>query len=333
MKKFILPIIIIIGGTLLLWFGFSKQNQLPKSSSISQEPIKIGVFVYPGFGTFYIAKEKDLFKKHGVNVELVQVSADNWLPAVESNKIQMVTFTSDVMPILADIGVAAKQIFTTSFSYGADGLGVTNEIQKISDLKGKKVHVTLGFPGHFFFRYLANKSGLSYGDVELINLNPEEVGSSFVASKINAGVTYEPWLSKAKERIDGKVLVTSRQEPEIITDIIVARNDLIANRREDIKNVMRAFFEALDWWEGNTTEGNAIVAKNFKLTPEEFKPMRDTVKLSNLKINLEKFDKQKPLNVYELVEKAGEIYFQDGVIKTKASSDAVTDSSLLNELR
>jgi NitT/TauT family transport system substrate-binding protein len=263
----------------------------------------------------------------------VQVSADNWLPAVEGNKVQMVTFTADVMPILADVGVAAKQIFSTDISYGGDGLVVTNDIQKISDLKGKKVYVTYGFPGHFFFRYLAGKNGLSYKDVELINLNPEEVGSSFVSGKINAGVTYEPWLSKAKEREDGKVLVTSREQPGIITDVIVARNDLIATRREDVKRVMRAFFDAVEWWEKNTDQGNAIVAKNFKLTPEEFALMRDTIKLSNLQINLEKFDKQKPLNVFELAEKAGEIYFQDGVIKTKTSGAAVTDSSLLNELR
>lgn len=333
MKKTIAAIIAVVVLGLIVYFGFNKQSQSPKSSTITQEPIKIGVFVYPGFGTFYIAQEKGLFQKHGVNVELVQVSADNWLPALEGNKVQMITFTSDVMPILADSGVAAKQIFSTDYSYGADGLVVTNDIENISDLKGKKVYATYGYPGHFFLRYLAGKNGLSNDDVELINLNPEEIGSSFVAGKIDAGVTYEPWLSKAKERKGGKVLVTSSEEPGIITDVVVARSDLIETRREDVKNFMRAFFEAIDWWEKNTDEGNAIAAKNFKLTPEEFAPMRDTVKLSNLQTNLEKFDKQKPLNVFELAEKAGEIYLQDGVVKAKVNGDAVTDSSLLNELR
>lgn len=333
MKKFILVLaVIVIALGVFLSRGFNKQSNI-QTTTVTKTPIKIGVFVYPGFGTFYIAKEKGLFQKYGVNVELVQVSADNWLPAVEGNKIQMITFTSDVMPILADSGVAAKQIFSTDLSYGADGLVVTNDIEKISDLKGKKVYVTYGYPGHFFFRYLASKNGLSHDDVELVNLNAEEVGSSFVAGKINAGVTYEPWLSKAKERKDGKVLVSSKDYPGIITDIVMARNDFVLNRRGDVKRVMIAFFEALDWWENNKSAGNAIAAKHFNLTPEEFGVMRDTVKLSNLKANLEKFDKQKPLNVFELAEKAGEIYLKDGVIKTKATGDAVTDSSLLNELR
>ena len=333
MEKLTLSIILIIGVALLLWIGVNKRSSSPLVSKESMQTIKIGIPIYPGFGTFYIAQEQGFFKKYGVNAEVVLLSLENMVPALESNNVQMLVASTDAMAIIADTGIQAKQIFSTSISYGADGLVTTNNIQNISDLKGKKVYAFYGFPGHFFFRYLAEQAGLTNKDVELVNLNSEEVGSSFVAGKIDAGMTWEPWLSKAKERKDGKALLTSKDYPGVITDIAMARNDLITTRREDVKNFMRAFFDAIDWWEKNTNEGNAIVAKNFKLTPEEFAPMRDTIKLSNLQINLEKFDRSKPLNVFELAEKAGEIYFQDGVIKTKANADSVTDPSLLNELR
>ena len=332
MKKITIAIVAIVVVGLIAYFGINKSNK-PAQTTINSEPIKVGIAVYPGFGTFYIAKEKEFFKNQGVNVEMVQLSLDAMVPALESNQVQMLVGSTDMMPIVADAGIEAKQIFSTSISYGADGLVATKDIQKISDLKGKKVYAAYDFPGHFFFRYLAEKNGLSNKDVELINLNSEEVGSSFVAGKINAGMTWEPWLSKAQERKDGRVLVSSKDEPGIITDIVLARNDLVQNRREDVKRVMRGFFAAVDWWEKNTTEGNAIVAKNFNLTADEFAPMRDTVKLSNLQTNLERFNKSTPLNVYSLAEKAADIYLQDGVIKTKATGDAVTDSSLLNELR
>src|SRR3989338_1640043 len=264
MKKITIAIVAIVAVGLIAYFGF-KSNK-PTQTTINSEPIKIGVFVYPGFGSFYVAQEKEFFKKQGVNVELVQVSVDGAIPALESNQIQMLTGTTDMMTIIADGGVRAKQIFSTSMSYGADGIVVTNDIQRISDLKGKKVYTSYGYPGHFFFRYLAEKSGLSNKDVELVNLDSENIGSSFVAGKIDAGVTWEPWLSKASERAGGKVLVSSKDEPGIINDIVLARNDLVQNRREDVKGVMRGFFAAVDWWEKNTTEGNVIVAKNFNLT-------------------------------------------------------------------
>ncbi len=329
MKNTIIAVVavLVVGG--IAYYGLNKSKPVPTN----QEPIKVGIAVYPGFGTFYIAQEKEFFKKQGVNVEIVPLSLDAMFPALASNEVQMLVGSTDAMAIVADAGIPAKQIFSTSISDGADGVLVKNNINSIADLKGKKVYVALGFPDHFFLRYLANKAGLSYKDIELVNLDSDQVGSSFVAGKIDAGATWEPWLSKASERKDGKVLVTSKDESGIITDIVMARNDLVANRRGDVENLMRGFFAAESWWQNNIAEGNAIVAKSFNLTSADFAPMKDTVKLSDLQTNLQKFDKTQPLNVYVLAEKAADIYFNDGVIKTKTTGDAVTDSSLLNDLR
>lgn len=326
-------IIIVLVATVVVgavaYFGFQGSKQTP----ISGEPIKIGVVVYPSGGIFYMAQAKGFFAKHNVNAQPIEVSPDNAVQLLASNEIQMLFLTSDFMPIVADAGVEAKQIFSPSISYGADGLVVTKNIQSISDLKGKKVYLGFGFPSDFLFHYVAEKNGLAPSDFQTVNLSPEDVGSSFVAGKIDVGMTWEPWLSKTVERKDGKVLFTSRDYPGVITDIIMARTDFIQNRRADVENVMRAFFEASDWWTKNTTAGNAIAAQAFKLTPEDFAPMRDTVKLNDLQANLDKFDRSKPLNVYDIVDQASTLYQQEGVIKAKVSGDSMTDSSLLNDIR
>lgn len=325
-------IVIAVAVALVVWIGYSNFHK-SNPVSTSQESIKVGIAIYPGFGTFYIAQDKEFFKKEGVNVEIVPLSLDAMLPALASDQVQMLVGSTDMLSIVADAGIPAKQIFSTSMSYGADGIVVKDNIQNISDLKGRQVYTAYGFPGHFFLRSLANKAGLSYTDIELINLDPDQVGASFVAGKIDAGVTWEPWLSNARVRKDGSVLVTSSDEPGLITDVVIARNDLVEKQRGGVLKLMRAFFAAETWWENNVTDGNAIVAKNFHLTADEFAPMKDTVKLSDLETNLQKFDKSTPLNVYALVEEAVDIYFNDGVIKIKASGDAVTDPSLLDDLR
>jgi NitT/TauT family transport system substrate-binding protein len=326
----VVAVIAIVGAA---YFGFS---HITKSAPVAtnQEPIKIGIVVYPESGAFYIAKEKKFFQKEGVDVELVQIPADNIFAALETNQVQMATgFAPDTMTLLADAGINVKQVLLTSFSAGADGMVASKEIKKITDLKNKKVYLTLGYPEHFFFRYAAEQAGLSAGDVELVNLNSEEVGASFVSGKINAGMTWEPWLTKGLERKDGQILFTSSDYPGVIMSLLVSRNDLIEKRPEDIKKIMRGFFEAAAWWENNTAEGNAIAAKNFNLTVEEFAPMRNTFKLADLKTNLQKFGKTNPQNIYEITNKASEYYFQDGIIKSKIDGDQVTDASLIQGLR
>lgn len=297
------------------------------------KPIVIGTFVYPGYATFYVAQEKGFFKKYGVNVELKQIPLDSVIPALASGEIQMLSVTSDMMSILSDAGIDAQQIFVTSKSYGADGLAVTSDIKSFNDLKGKKVYVGLGFPNHMFSRNLQKQAGLKLSDIELINLDPELAAASFIAGKANAVWTWEPYLSQTKSRKDGHILVTSKDEPNLMPeDNMVARRDLIINRREDVKNVMRAFFDAQEWWINNVDEGDVIAAKAFNITKDDLTTARQYIIFSNFQANLNKFDNTKPWNVAEQATRGSEVYFEDGLIKSKIKGDLVTDGSLLKEL-
>lgn len=327
-KKILIGVIIILAIGALAWYGISVLNK-PK---MSEKPIKVGVVLYPDFGTPYISQEKGFFTDEGIKVEIVMLPVETMVPALESGQVDMLVGSIDMMPVIADANINAKAILSTGISYGADGIVVKNNINSINDLKGQKVYLAYGFPGHFLFRFLSERAGLSYSDVELVNLNPDDVGSSFISGSINAGVTWEPWLSKATERTDGKVLLTSREQPGIITDIIMARTDVLETRKEDVKRFMRGFFKGVDYWASHVDEGNAIIAKNFNLTKDEFAPMYDTIKLSNYNFNLEKFDKTKSLNVFELVNKSGEVYLNDGIIKAKPDADKLIDTSFLKEL-
>lgn len=322
-------VLVILIGVVLL-FSLKKR---PEQQSSQKESIKIGVIVYPGFGLMYIPQEKGYFTEEGVDVEIVQIADENQLASsLASNNVQMIISTSGTTTIFADAGIDAPQIFATSIGYGSDGLVVKDDINDFADLKGKQIHLSLGTPSHFLFRYLIEEKGLRVEDFEFINGTADQIGAGFVAGQIDYGMTWEPWLSKAAEREDGKVLITSRGVPEIITDTIVARRDLIEKRREDVKAVMRAFFKGVDFWKSNPTEANSIIAKNFNITLKEFEPMMATVKPLDYNGNLAKFNRANEFNLFELTGKAIDFYFADGIIQTKLEADDLVDPSLLEEL-
>ena len=305
-------------------------------STIKQEakkPIKIGIIVYPGAGLFYVAQDKGFFKEEGVKTEIVQIPDENQIvSSLASNQIQMFYSTADFSTIIADARVDAPEVFISDMSYGADGLVVKNNVIDISQLKGKKVYLSIGTPSHFLFRYLTNKAGLKSEEVELVNSTADQVGTAFVAGKIDYGMTWEPWLSKATERPDGKVLKTSKDEPGIIEDTVVARKDLIQSRREDTKRIMRAFFKAVNFWKNNKDEANAIMAKHFNISVADFAAQMETVKPLDYEENIKKFDPSTSLNIYEITNKAITIYTQDKVLKNKPHTANIIDSSLLKEL-
>jgi len=319
----IILIILVVGISI-----FSFNNNINQ-----QEPIKIGVIVYPGFAPFFIADEKGFFEKENVNAEVVLINDPNQaISLLESNEVQLLFSSADFTAIISDVGVDMKEIFVSDIGYGSDGLLVKDDVNSISDLKGKTVYLGMGYPSHFLFRYMAKQAGLKNDDITLIDMGADQVGAAFVAGQINYGMSWEPWLSQASERKNGKVLFSSKDEPGIITDTFVVRTDTLNSRNEDIKAVVRAWFDSIDFINSNPNEANSIMAKNMGLSVEDFEAMASTIKFLNYQENLDRFNKATPLNLYDLTDEVIEIYSEDGILQTEVLTENIVDSSVLNSL-
>ncbi len=314
----------IVIGTILIFVPSNTQNQ---------EPLKVGVIVYPGFAPFYIADEKGYFEKEGVNAEVVLINDPNQaISLLESNEVQLLFSSADFTIIISDAGVDMKEIFASDIGDGSDGLLVKNEVNSISDLKGKTVYLGMGYPSHFLFRYLTKQAGLKNEDVTLIDMGADQVGAAFVAKQIDYGMSWEPWLSQASERKDGKVLFSSKDKPGIITDTFVVRTDTLNSRNEDVKAVVRAWFDSVDFIKSNPDEANSIMAKNLGLSVKDFEAQVSTIKFLTYQENLDKFSVGSQLNIYELTDTAIEIYSEDGILQSQVSANNIVDSSVLKTL-
>ncbi len=331
MKKITIAIIAIVVVGLVAYFGLTSNK--PTQTTINPKSIKIGVIIYPGFAPFFIADEKGYFEKEGVNAEVVLISDPNQaIPLLESNEVQLLFSSADFTTIISDAGVDVKEIFASDIGYGSDGLLVKNDVNNISDLKGKTVYLGMGYPSHFLFRYLTKQAGLENDDVTLVDMGADQVGAAFVAGQIDYGMSWEPWLSQAAERKDGKLLFSSKDEPGIITDTFVVRTDTLNSRTEDVKAIVRAWFDSIKFINSSPSEANSIMAKNLGLSVEDFEAQVSTIKFLTHQENLDKFSKKTSLNLYDLTDKVIEIYSEDGIIQSKPDVDKLIDASLLKEL-
>src|SRR5437899_10288234 len=110
-----------------------------------------------------------------------------------------------------------------------------------------------------------------------------EAGAAFVAGQVDVAVTWEPWLSKAKARADGRVLVSSKEYPDLIMDSFAFRKDFIDKYPATVKEFMKAYYDAFDWFQKNTAEGLGIVAKATSETADDVKADVETLTLFDLK--------------------------------------------------
>jgi len=108
---------------------------------------------------------------------------------------------------------AAKGTFKVvqGVQYGAAGDAIVvppdSELTSVADLKGKKVAVAEGSSANFNLLAQLTRAGLSYDDVEVLNLQPADALAAFSAGHLDAWAIWEPFTSQAELDDGAKVLV------------------------------------------------------------------------------------------------------------------------------
>lgn len=238
------------------------------------KPFVIAIPTYPGFGIPYLAENKGLFKE--MNVQLVRMDDSAAINAgMERGDIDACFTSVDSFVLLAAANIRAKAVLMSDESKGADGIVVKKSIKDLAGLKGKKVAANLGWPGHFFLLYNLKKAGISFNDVEIMNLDADKAGAAFVSGTLDAAVTWEPWLSKATSAGNGTILVSTRTLPGVILDVMVVRDDSLTNKQAEVQAFVNAYYQALQAYNQDKPGTSAIMASALGLKPEDFTAMAE----------------------------------------------------------
>lgn len=269
---------ILAGSTAGLTFG--------ARFSFADTPLKVGIPIWVGWMPFWIMDEKKIGDKHKLNAVLTQFTVQtDARQALAAGSLDVCALnTADVLAIDA-VSPVAKVITLTNASAGAD-IVIARGVTKIEDLKGKKVALEIGSVSHFFFGKVLQKAGLQESDVNIINMSAQDAGAAFVAKAIDVSVTWEPFASQGVAS-GGTALVTSKDTPNLIIDIISARDDILKSRKDDVKRLLDAWYDALAFVDTNKDEAFAIMARHSDVKVDEFAGMWAGVKMYSRPENIE----------------------------------------------
>ena len=160
-----------------------------------------------------------------------------------------------------------------------------------------------------------------------------EAGAAFVAGQVDVAVTWEPWLSKAKARTDGRVLVSSKEYPDLIMDSFAFRKDFIDKYPATVKEFMKAYYDAFDWFQKNTAEGLGIVAKATSESADDVKADLDTLTLFDLKTGKTIMGtKGTPGKINDNVKAAGDFWKAQGKIDSPVKPVDAVNPDFINSL-
>jgi NitT/TauT family transport system substrate-binding protein len=190
--------------------------------------------------------------------------------------------------ILAAENRQGKSIIMQDWSRGGDGIVALSSIKSVEDLKGKRIACTQFTPSHFLLLYLLAQSGLSPEDragVEkniMFTTDAPAAAAAFTAKQVDAAVTWEPDLSAAvtARGSEAHVLVSTQAATNIIADTLCARQDVIDQAPETVRDFVRGWLEGIEMIKSNPNGSYEVVGKALKLDTDTISGMLSGLKLT-----------------------------------------------------
>jgi NitT/TauT family transport system substrate-binding protein len=216
-----------------------------------------------GYGPLFIAQEKQYYEQNGVKVELSKIEDPKLrFAALAAGQLDGLVSTLDALSLYYKPDLQIQAVLALDTSSGGDGIVAKKDIKSVADLKGRTVAYNPGSVSDFYLNYVLQEAGLTIADVQAVSMKQDDAGAALVAGKVDAAVTWEPWLSKAKEAPDGQVLTDSSKTPGLIVDVLIFRKDVIQSRKAEVQAMIKGWMQANEYYKTNKDDAVAIMAKS-----------------------------------------------------------------------
>ncbi|MBI4490360.1 MAG: ABC transporter substrate-binding protein [Deltaproteobacteria bacterium] len=245
---------------------------LSPSSALGMDKIRIGLSSVSALhGAVWVAEEKGLFKKHGMEPEVIVIGggAARGVSALIAGDIQFLSGAGDAV-ISANLRGADVVIAASVLNKGVQRVMARPELKSPGDLKGKKVGITrFGSASHLVLGLMLRRWGMSPAEVNVV-----QVGSSpaMIASLekggIDAAVLTLPSVFVAEER--GYRVLADLADMDIYylhTMLDTTRSYLRAHR-DYAARFMKGFVEGIAYFKKNKKESMEVLKKKLRTDQE-----------------------------------------------------------------
>jgi len=320
-------------------------------------PLRVGIVSWPGYAGGLVAnkglrpsKDSDFWKRK-ILVEFVLCEDEAQLlrefaRGGERGGLDVIWSTVDSLaqqaPELEKKGLDTRAFMQVDWSRGADAFITTLDIQRVEDLKGKKVAVPKTASQWLFEESLENSE---LTDIEKTAIRQgrysasgsEKARDHYVERAVDAAVLWEPDVSEALRLRKGHILVDTRAAANLIADVMVADEGFIQKHGD----VIDAFVQG--WLLDGTTKAIADPMQAVKVlqTEDKFEKLGDgpthdllaKTALATFDDNVEMFGLSGGHAFFdELFKQASRTWVKAGYMADEVNAERARDARFLSDL-
>ena len=246
-KRIAITLITVIVAISLVLASFLYLNS-QKPNAGNMESIDVAYSPFESVALFWVAEKQDSFSQNGLNVTTHKYdSGAGALDGVLNGEADIVVGTTEFpfavralnQARIRTIGCISKSEFI--YLVGRADRG----IERVTDLKGKRVGTTFGTIAHFYLGRFLNLNGLNITDVTLVDLKtPAEWVNAVVDGDVDAVATAQPYANSARDGLGANAVVWSVQSNQPLYAQAICTDEWISAHPELVNRFLRSLLQA-----------------------------------------------------------------------------------------
>jgi NitT/TauT family transport system substrate-binding protein len=186
--------------------------------------------------------------------------------AIKARKLDATFMLAPLAMVLREQGVPIHIVYLGHRDGSTVIVAKNSTAKSLRDLKGK----TFARPSRFSNQYLVitklmEDQGMQPEDINFVDLPPPDMPSALAAGAIDAYFIGEPHAAKAELDGTGRVLYYAKDIwPRFVSCVLVVRDELIAERPQVVRDLVRGIAESGEWAERNRLDAARVAAPYFR---------------------------------------------------------------------
>ena len=230
-------------------------------SKESQPPIQIGINPWAGYAFALLADDLGYLDVNGEK-KIVFINyaslTDSKLAYINGNIDGLFSTMLEVVEIAQISNIIPSIVMVTNFSNGSDKILAKKGIENITDIKGKTIAVEMGSIGEYVLNRALSINGIPFSDVTLLDVKAKNIPSLFMKDMIDVAVTYPPYSYLIVQHAPNEIFHSGLIHNEIV-DLLSINNEIIKDRPDDIKILIKGWLRAYDYYLKNPVKAHALI--------------------------------------------------------------------------
>ncbi|HEV8341790.1 MAG TPA: ABC transporter substrate-binding protein [Candidatus Binatia bacterium] len=304
------------------------------SSSFGADKVRVGLSALSATsGSLWVAEEKGLFKKHGIDAEVIFIGggAARVVGSLIAGDIQFATGGGDAV-IRAALRGADVVSVASPLTKGLQRVMARPEIKSMEDLRGKKIGITrFGSASHLVILLALRRWGMRPEEVQILQV---ESSPAMLASLdhrgIDAAVLTMPSFFLAEER--GYRVLADLGEMDIyyLQNTLDTTRSYVRKHRDQALRFTKAMVEGIAYFKKNKKESLEVLQKKLRIQSEQEKNIKYLE--SSYQLLASKYYSEVPYPSTKAIQTSLEFLAADEPKARGADPKSFMDESLIKEL-